>query len=514
MYDIKQKVWKKKFEKDEIDIIIDQASKIVPYLDFNGDVSLASAIGNYFCHLETDISNNTVGISPKQIKSFISLNSINEIANLFVIMTYIGVKNKQRYLDEDNQLNWSKVFKEYALDKTIVQIIDSLEISDELKILTKANPYMLFLESPQFNRRKTLIKMKVAKEKIWKKALNRIPQDELLTLFVMPNNFNGKLAGEFKNQFGTIKDIEDNHLRFKLIQLLRKPMKLSQFNYSDAFYNEATLSDGEKEILENIPEKTLEHVDINKLLSIFKDYNFTNVLISDLIESTNQNSSNVSLIVTFHEAMSKVAPEIAQEMVFLSLYIKRTLVRQYNQNIPINSYVDLWTNRAESRLYLGKIKSKKYSIEMMDISDPEQMILGEATDCCQHINGAGYSCLINGMKNNDQGFVKVTKKGKIYAQSWYWTHEDEHYGKFLCFDSIECPSGSNTSEIIDLYIELSEQLIKDYGFDLIVTGRDGSRIPDEVLKLDNIDIYANDIKSLGYSDTNTEGCSVLARKVD
>ncbi len=78
------------------------------------------------------------------------------------------------------------------------------------------------------------------------------------------------------------------------------------------------------------------------------------------------------------------------------------------------------------------IEEGDYKFFKLDYDDPRGLFLGEYTDCCQHIEGAGSSCAWYGHHNGESAFYVVTKKDKIVAQSWAWRNDN-----VVVFDSIE-----------------------------------------------------------------------------
>lgn len=81
------------------------------------------------------------------------------------------------------------------------------------------------------------------------------------------------------------------------------------------------------------------------------------------------------------------------------------------------------------------VKGVKYSLLAKD--DPEALILGEKTNCCQTINNAGRSCVKYGETKENSGFVKFSLDGKIVGQSWVWYNKDTGV---VCLDNIEIPT--------------------------------------------------------------------------
>lgn len=66
--------------------------------------------------------------------------------------------------------------------------------------------------------------------------------------------------------------------------------------------------------------------------------------------------------------------------------------------------------------------------------DVRGLFLGELTDCCQSIGGAGATCAEHGFTSKFGTFYVVeTDKGEIIGQTWAWRGVDDE----ICFDSLE-----------------------------------------------------------------------------
>jgi len=66
--------------------------------------------------------------------------------------------------------------------------------------------------------------------------------------------------------------------------------------------------------------------------------------------------------------------------------------------------------------------------------------LGNLTNCCQTINGAGKECLKYGLTSENSTFMAIAKQGEEnlpLAQAWVWYNEKE---KTICLDNIEIPT--------------------------------------------------------------------------
>lgn len=102
-----------------------------------------------------------------------------------------------------------------------------------------------------------------------------------------------------------------------------------------------------------------------------------------------------------------------------------------------------WYDKAKSikenelRLFICKDNEEKgITYELLSKSDPRGAILGNITNCCQILDGAGEECVEYGMTRPNSGFLTFNYKDKIIAQAWIWYDE---VSKVLCLDNIEVP---------------------------------------------------------------------------
>lgn len=91
------------------------------------------------------------------------------------------------------------------------------------------------------------------------------------------------------------------------------------------------------------------------------------------------------------------------------------------------------------------ISDDNYNAYIMDAKDPRQVILGYATNCCQHLGDAGESSMMHGLLNPKAGFFIIEDKNtkEIKAQAEIWEENDNT----LVFDNIEYANDCD----IDLY---------------------------------------------------------------
>ena len=74
--------------------------------------------------------------------------------------------------------------------------------------------------------------------------------------------------------------------------------------------------------------------------------------------------------------------------------------------------------------------------ELLKKDDPEALILGDETACCQRLNDSGEECMKYGVTSKNSGFIKFVLNDQIVAQSWVWYNEKT---KHVCLDNIEIP---------------------------------------------------------------------------
>ena len=106
----------------------------------------------------------------------------------------------------------------------------------------------------------------------------------------------------------------------------------------------------------------------------------------------------------------------------------------------------------------GKVFDKEgYRFRRLADGDVKGLLLGEFTDCCQHLGNQGSSCATHGFLSEHGGFyvVEAEKTGEIVAQSWAWRGDKGE----LVFDSLESLSGHfNTQQWGALCTEFSLKL--------------------------------------------------------
>ncbi len=93
------------------------------------------------------------------------------------------------------------------------------------------------------------------------------------------------------------------------------------------------------------------------------------------------------------------------------------------------------------------IEEKGVSFRVLAKDDPLGFVIGNITDCCQHIGGSGGSCVRDGYTNPNAGFLvfeessrdkdgEPTENKRILGQAYIWYDPET---QTVCYDNIEIP---------------------------------------------------------------------------
>lgn len=139
----------------------------------------------------------------------------------------------------------------------------------------------------------------------------------------------------------------------------------------------------------------------------------------------------------------------------------RGSIREVKQEVMINK-VHFEVNKVESEYELSLkdlectldnvvITEDDVKVTILDPVDPIQVILGYETDCCQHLYGAGETSMRYGLICSKSGFLTITKKGLVLAQSLVWETDNSKGEKVLVLDNIEKNKNISSSELLPFY---------------------------------------------------------------
>lgn len=115
-----------------------------------------------------------------------------------------------------------------------------------------------------------------------------------------------------------------------------------------------------------------------------------------------------------------------------------------------NRAVEIWKeakNREESAIPRVQGKTEEgWTYEILRLDDPMGIFIGEITDCCQVLDGAGQDSMRHSM---GPGRVLVIKnsEGQITGQGWVWEGKNPNtHERLICIDNIETPKKRETYE--------------------------------------------------------------------
>lgn len=106
----------------------------------------------------------------------------------------------------------------------------------------------------------------------------------------------------------------------------------------------------------------------------------------------------------------------------------------------------------------GEIENSAYTWECIDMEDPNAWFVGLETNCCQHLENAGASC-VRYMANNPgkSGIFRVMKKGRTVAQSFMWVDIEKNT---MVFDNIEVLGGEIRDVILECYNSYCQKVLE------------------------------------------------------
>lgn len=102
-------------------------------------------------------------------------------------------------------------------------------------------------------------------------------------------------------------------------------------------------------------------------------------------------------------------------------------------------------------------KTELYKFDVLAADDPRGFVIGEQTGCCMTIDGASATCIQEGYRNPNAGFLALYgEDGRIRAQSFWYVHPE--YPDVLVLDNIEANAGRDFSKITSAY----QQALRKY----------------------------------------------------
>lgn len=189
------------------------------------------------------------------------------------------------------------------------------------------------------------------------------------------------------------------------------------------------------------------------------------------------------------------------------LWLKEETFKVY-EDAYINAMPRIQSSHRTYPTVKGVLDNTDYSYESMDMGNPRGWFVGLETNCCQHLGGAGRTCVQFAAANPEvSGMFRVMKKGETVAQSWFWFNQEK--GAFV-FDNIEVLGKELRDSIFNCYMKfVEEELVPRaniFGFKTITVGLGCNDVP----RLNELERVAEPvtIKSISrehvYSDASNQ----------
>lgn len=474
-------------------------------------------------HPETDVYDDSEGITPKQIKAFLEISSL-EALEMFLNALSVKSQELSNLRDEDNDylfdgetntICWKDIMKlrfmpyikqgnlselgkfifdahfsnfPYRINNEVYAGLLTGEISvEDLKFLQQEKPVPLNTEiTPDLT---SLDKFFKKRESIWQEMHNFIPKSKEV-LMINPEFWDKDIFLDSMETLYGVKQISkisetDQKEFLKFYQAFGKNLKLVAHQIkqekrrainSDWIYLYEEFKNHSKQ-LQTIIEAARRGIDPQFTAEDF--YHF--LLALQFIEGTADKIEKKDRITVKDIQSLKQAGGFVLRMMKVGKFESFKAIPYEH----IEMFEKIRMSEEQIRLTLelfGKTKDKKvkriplhsgeydgYTYEAIPKSDIRGLICGIATGCCQHVTGVGKQCTYFGAEEEDSCFFIVSKNGTIVAQSWIWTN-----GSQMTFDSIEAVTNGNGREIIECYKEYSKYVLKETKeFDTITVGSYG-----------------------------------------
>lgn len=144
--------------------------------------------------------------------------------------------------------------------------------------------------------------------------------------------------------------------------------------------------------------------------------------------------------------------------------------------------VELGPKDAEGIPYVC-VEQGLHSVRQLPHDDIMQLMAGLATDCCQHLSGAGSTCAVMAYASPNAAIWAVYKENRIVAQAFVWRSKDD----MLVIDSIETKRNSWATEVSlsivsELFHKAAKAAVGRLGIRGVLLAQTHSGMTDEVRK--------------------------------
>lgn len=516
------KIWKKVFNKEEIKLIWDLFDKL--YGDVNWE---EIEYADYFRrntqmpYPETDEDDDTEGVQPKQMQKLLNALGEKETAYLFQNLKDVAnlFRNNSIYY-EDGYISWKKILKTEILGlleedittakintmKKIIELrrtanvlvkdFDFYRYKDEvlLALISQEityNSFVTILDKKPFSKGKelelddlTMKKFWDKRKDIWKEKQGIVPQVQaLLSLepeFWHKDIFLESLEYQYgeKNFSKIDSDKQESFINlFKIfgphIKWLNHFVKEKKSLFNNSFSNNVELYtkfNKPNEAFLKIVNESKKGINLNLSLDDYKKYLTTLTYFEeaneDILKKDRISIDDINNLKEGYELAINMIKAGKEESLKHMSYKQMAILNKYNLSENQKKWaLDLYNRtchlKTEVPLFKGRIG--EYEFEMIDKNDIRGLVAGNATNCCQTLQGSsrtssvsGPNCVYAGQEEVSQTFFLVSKKDRIMAQSWVWLSEDK---KQLTFDNIEVLGQDLRDNIVKCYEAYSEYVM-------------------------------------------------------
>lgn len=293
-------------------------------------------------------------------------------------------------------------------------------------------------------------KLLETKTLLWKKSFGRIPFNE--KVFALPNRVIEVLKKNFKHFLSLIKGVEEPHdiigAAYLSIAFGGKAIDMLRYSDLNTFSSLGILTKPQADFL-------------------YKNRKFSQLgIVINIIHAWDQVVAELGNNFSLQEALNVRASWIYSGMKPEYKALGEELLKyNYNQS-AFKKACEIWDKpKTASSIPAVFAEENGYRMYRLDDDDPRHLTIGQHTNCCQHLTGAGQSCAIHSYQNMNGTTYVVEKHGRVVAQSWTWRN-----GQTIVFDNIELLSKDYKDTIVKLYQKVADQLIGKLGITSVYVG--------------------------------------------
>lgn len=272
--------------------------------------------------------------------------------------------------------------------------------------------------------------------KKWKKLLEDYDvqtREGLATLFKV-----SYVLGLF-NKEGSKSDRAYNYIRENILNKFNEEELHARYDGFDTSkgYDEMYAEFFMKYFKEN-PD-FMVHNDIDLIAAAYNNFNVIKQIYPNKIVNTNRNADILLPSHVFSVIENRSYDDIDDDNALFALEVSK-----YGYSQEQFEELQDWFNKGKKikqediKLFIEEDKEDKSKVtyKLLEKDNPLGAVVGNITNCCQVIGGAGESCVKYGMCEPNSKFMVFNHKNNIIGQAWVWYDEST---KTVCLDNIEIP---------------------------------------------------------------------------